>query len=539
MANQDHRSLLTGAPKSLEVIVSARSLVAVCVVIGAALAAVTVGATTFVSRVDQFTTVAEGTFASRSLLLLKFASFHERTLTAMGSLVLNRFATEDEASESVLTVRPMEHQKTWELVADHPQARGSLSGMMPMPTAARRHEIWSALAIDPVAEAMSGASSDVVWFYYQSADDFIYIAPDRGGRPFHFDPLIYKQDYWTRAVPTTDPTLGMVVAGPYQDMAGQGWIVTLAKPVYANDRFLGIVAPDVHISTMQMLIGFGTAIGKSMLVSDGGRLIASQEDFTPGNAVSVPQLHTGAAFRADANGDMWMSAPIAANQLRLVHKLTRGELFAAAASDSAPTWFMISLFGLVGAIAWRLRDALAKVTMLTHHDPLTGLLNRRGLYDKLPPILAFSRRKHVSLAVLILDIDYFKSINDSYGHLAGDRILQQVGRNLLRTKRPFDLVCRWGGEEFAVVLPIDDQGDAQRVAERVRRDVMKSRTDGSGKPVTLSGGLVMLARDETIDAAIGRADRLLYAAKQGGRNRIVAHVAEDASRLQAPALGSA
>lgn len=509
---------------------SSRDFVTICIVVGATLAAVAVGASTFVAHLTQFMSGAEDTFASRSLLLSKFARFHEGTLAAMRSLVLDRFAIEDQASETKLTFLPMNGRETWEL-ADHPQSRGSLSGMMPIPTADRRHEMWSALAIDPVVEAMSGLSSDVVWFYYQSADDFLYLAPERGGRPFQFDPLIYKQDYWTRAVPAADPTAGMIVAGPYQDMAGQGWIVTLAEPVYANGRFLGVVALDVRVSTMQLLIGLGTAIGESMLVSDGGHLIASQRDFAPGTAVRSPLRDTGAKFSEDASGDMWMSAPIAANQLRLVQKLTRRELFAAAAKDSAPTWFMIALFGSVGAFAWRLRGALAKVTMLTHHDPLTRLLNRRGLYDKLPPILAFARRKHVALAVLIFDIDFFKSMNDSYGHVAGDHVLRQIGDNLLISKRPFDLVCRWGGEEFVVVLAIDDSRDAYNVAERVRNDAMKSWIEESGKVVTLSGGLVLLASDETIDAAIRRADRLLYAAKQSGRNRILADIAEYPPRM--------
>lgn len=525
--------------RSREVAVGGRNILAVCVAVGAMIAAVAIGTGTFLTDVAQFRSVAEDTFSTRSLLLSKFVSFHQETLTAMRSLVLARFGANDQAGQSKLTFQPTDRRTIWALMPDHPEVSGSLSGMMPIPNADRRHEIWSALAIDPVVEAMSGARSDVVWFYYQSADDFLYLAPKRRGRPFHLDPLIYQQEYWTRALPGSNPTGAMVVAGPYDDMAGQGWIVTFAQPVYASGRFLGEVALDVRVSTIRLLIGLGTAIGESTLVNDSDRVVASQTDYAPGTAVSAPLRVTGAKFSEDANGNLWMSAPIAANQLRLVQKLSRSELFAAAASDSAPTWFMIALFGLVGAIAWQLRHALAKVTMLTHHDPLTRLLNRRGLYDKLPPILAFSKRKHVTLAVLILDIDFFKSINDSHGHVVGDRVLRQIGENLLKAKRPFDLVCRWGGEELVVVLPIDDDKDAESVAERVRSAAMMSRIEESGKAVTLSGGLVLLSCDETIDAAIGRADRLLYAAKQGGRNRIVTDVVKASRPLQTSALGSA
>ena len=133
-----------------------------------------------------------------------------------------------------------------------------------------------------------------------------------------------------------------------------------------------------------------------------------------------------------------------------------------------------------------------------------------------------ARRHLEQLSVLIIDADHFKTVNDTYGHPAGDEVLRQLAAILLRSIRDIDLVCRWGGEEFVVMLIGVDATRASLVAERIRAGSAEARIESDGQEVraTVSVGVTDCRPEETIDGAVARADRGLYLAKSGGRNRV-------------------
>jgi diguanylate cyclase (GGDEF)-like protein/PAS domain S-box-containing protein len=153
-------------------------------------------------------------------------------------------------------------------------------------------------------------------------------------------------------------------------------------------------------------------------------------------------------------------------------------------------------------------------------DPLTGLLNRRGLEELLPRERARARREHGTLSIVLVDIDNFKLVNDRHGHARGDEVLCDVARCLVAHARTTDVVARWGGEEFAVLVGAGADG-ARALAERVRAAVEASMLDGDS-PVTISAGLTELTDpDEPLPPALARADAHLYDAKRRGRNRVI------------------
>ena len=158
-------------------------------------------------------------------------------------------------------------------------------------------------------------------------------------------------------------------------------------------------------------------------------------------------------------------------------------------------------------------------------DTLTQLPNRRNGLDFLASEWIFSQSSGAPLACLMLDIDYFKRINDSYGHAAGDAVLRQLAEILRRTARAEDMVFRYGGEEFAAVLTNAPLRIAQQIGERMRSQVEQSRFVWEGKriPVTLSVGVaISTGREPDSLAMIQTADSALYRAKESGRNRVVA-----------------
>lgn len=157
------------------------------------------------------------------------------------------------------------------------------------------------------------------------------------------------------------------------------------------------------------------------------------------------------------------------------------------------------------------------------HDRLTGLLNRGAILDFLQQTLDRQARDGGSTAVLLVDLDHFKSINDTHGHLSGDAVLVEAAQRMRALLRPYDRIGRYGGEEFLVVLPASDVEQAAGVAERIRAAVAAGpvRTPTTQLPVSASLG-VAEARGEQVDmqALIASADAALYRAKQGGRNRV-------------------
>lgn len=156
-------------------------------------------------------------------------------------------------------------------------------------------------------------------------------------------------------------------------------------------------------------------------------------------------------------------------------------------------------------------------------DALTGLFNRRYFETRITEEIQRARRYGLDLALLIVDADDFKAINDRLGHLAGDRVLKTMADVLRRSVRAFDVCTRFGGEEFAIVLPGSDAKSATLSAERIRHRVDSLRFD-DGLPAdlhpTISVGVAVLSADATAQDLIGRADRALYRAKAEGKNRV-------------------
>ena len=157
------------------------------------------------------------------------------------------------------------------------------------------------------------------------------------------------------------------------------------------------------------------------------------------------------------------------------------------------------------------------------HDALTGLLNRGAIFEIFERELARAKREEMSVGVLLADVDHFKSVNDTYGHEAGDEVLRHVARRLQGAVRTYDLVGRYGGEELLVVLPQCDDVSAQRIAERARAAVSATPcgTSGAAVPVTMSVGIATTRSLGTFEpgALVRAADAALYRAKSGGRNR--------------------
>lgn len=173
-----------------------------------------------------------------------------------------------------------------------------------------------------------------------------------------------------------------------------------------------------------------------------------------------------------------------------------------------------------------LQTSLETVRYETLSDPLTGLFNRKRFDQGIDTELTNALERDLPLALVLCDIDHFKRFNDTYGHQTGDQVLRLVGTTLRQNVKGRDIACRYGGEEFAVILPETNLEQAMTVAEHIRtavkgKELVKRSTGESLGRITISIGVACLNRNDNISTLIDRADCCLYAAKHRGRNRVV------------------
>jgi diguanylate cyclase (GGDEF)-like protein len=183
--------------------------------------------------------------------------------------------------------------------------------------------------------------------------------------------------------------------------------------------------------------------------------------------------------------------------------------------------FLLVVLRIVGLVR-QVEEQSDQLAALARHDGLTGIPNRRTWDSELPVAMDRARRDGVPLSVAILDLDHFKHFNDRYGHQAGDRLLKSATTAWSQLLRSTDLMCRYGGEEFSVLLPDATVEQAAEVLERLRRITPQGQT--------FSAGLAGWDRQEASDRLVARADRALYAAKASGRDRVTVDRYQPAAR---------
>ncbi len=189
---------------------------------------------------------------------------------------------------------------------------------------------------------------------------------------------------------------------------------------------------------------------------------------------------------------------------------------------------MLKMVADFGSIAIQNRRLLAQVKDYANRDGLTGLTNKRFFAEQAAVALHQAEKMHTPLSVFIFDIDHFKTYNDTNGHLAGDECLRITGRLLRENTRDRDLAARWGGEEFALLLPGSDKATAMAVAEKIRRRIeSEPYPEQSSQPngcLTISGGVATYPEDaQSMNDLMRCADEALYKGKKEGRNRVNAY----------------
>jgi diguanylate cyclase (GGDEF)-like protein len=260
----------------------------------------------------------------------------------------------------------------------------------------------------------------------------------------------------------------------------------------------------VRIEPGAGVIGTVMRSRKPLYTTTGDRLIGARR----------PRYHTSSFVAVPILGDREVLGAICVTDRRGNQAFARRDVAA------------LRLFASGAALALERERALDSAEAYAHAatvDPVTGVFNRRYIQVRLDEELQRSQRHQIPLALLMIDIDDFKRVNDSHGHLAGDTILRDVGDILRRSVRVFDVCARFGGEEFVIIMPGSTSENAMRIAERIRERIEHYRPADSVLAVTrvtVSVGLAVSSAGSTVGQLLERADQALYEAKRAGKNCI-------------------
>jgi diguanylate cyclase (GGDEF)-like protein len=334
--------------------------------------------------------------------------------------------------------------------------------------------------------------------------------------------FVYINQLWPARVIT--PLAGFMLitrlvygGGIHDDAVGGYYFILLVAGLMLGQRALLIFG----VMSTLAVIAIGLAETSGLITTRFGPLteritIATTAFFILGTTLALNYLVVR-LNRAARNAQQNESAQIKANEeLRELQAVLEERVEQRTSELDFSNQQLMMQFEQVNSLQEKLRQEAI-------HDSLTSLFNRRFLDETLPIELARAKRANSPLTILMLDIDYFKKINDTYGHQVGDVVLQSVGHDLKTNVRAGDIVCRYGGEEFILVFPGMQAEDGRARAEKLRMMIASQTINAKNQliAVTISIGGSVYPQDGTSnDELISLADLALYRAKQNGRNRV-------------------
>jgi diguanylate cyclase (GGDEF)-like protein len=358
---------------------------------------------------------------------------------------------------------------------------------------------WADEARQAILGGQSRLTGKSIWIL--SGDGTMLLGPETGSKPFSDEEIRTMRQSGTGAFEDKAASeamlTGYAVAAGYRDYPGLNWIVVSRQPdsiAFAATK--GIVWTILGLGCGIALIGLICTLFIAKRVTRPLRAIIEAANRI-GRDPTISQLPRVSG----------------SSEIVLLSAALRSLLRRAGAAEQQ----------VIATSTQHEKDVTA-LRHLAETDALSGLLNRRGFSFLAEDAFSLYRRYERPLAVLILDIDFFKKVNDTYGHAAGDAVIQGIGSVLTKTLRISDKVARFGGEEFVVLLHEVDANGIITVAQNLRRAIEALTIDYQGQnlSVTVSiGGAMAQRSDGDVQAVIERADAALYKAKSAGRNRVV------------------
>ncbi len=369
----------------------------------------------------------------------------------------------------------------------------------------KKDEIYAALYLTPLFNTVLHIIPETKWVYYTSKNEFIYISPSCDINLFNSFKRYYNAPFWKSAIPENNPEKKLKISNLYKDEAGKDLMISLSAPVFTNDSFKGVVSIDIGLDILNKYLKNEHILGDLYLVNKENYILAATSSFdltekliySPKNSVKIE---------------------ITKNELYLINIQNSNQIKLKAFRNAL--WKILILFLILNLtiIVFYLKKLLLKVEYIAKTDSLTKLLNRRTLESEIKSLINVSNRYKQDLSFLLIDIDFFKKINDTYGHQIGDEVLIEISKLFIEKTRDYDVIGRYGGEEFFIALANTNINDAFILAERIRKNAKLIKIGKLNINLTISIGCTQLKENDTYFKILKRIDTLLYKAKGTGRD---------------------
>ncbi len=358
-------------------------------------------------------------------------------------------------------------------------------------------EVMKSMSLAPLISVLHGLDDYILGVHFVSKDDYVVSSPDSLAQTLTIDILktIKSRPFWTETINNYDI---ITASGPttIDSLFFGKELLALSIPIVYQDVFQGVALVQIDINKL---------IGKTSLLAGEIRLVNLGTD-------SLPQ----SAYRA---------RPLSLPDLKLNHELyydlswpVEFNFFLHNQTSSLGMVLIIYFAGVVGFFYINTRQERSYFKRLANRDPMTGLLNRRGLETFLA-----SAQHNQFYSISVLDIDNFKSINDTYGHDVGDEAIRYIGEQVEKSIRESDAVARFGGEEFVVYVTAAAREQIEQVMYRVTQAINADSKTITPNGFTVSGGVVICESSTSydFDKLFKIADEKLYEAKTTGKNKLV------------------
>lgn len=392
----------------------------------------------------------------------------------------------------------------------------------------------------------------IAWIYYTSKNRFMNLYPWVHSKDFTFTDEVMKKEFYVRGLPEANPLRERFWSPVYLDLAGKGLMVTVSAPVYEHNEFKGVISLDFTTNQLNSLLNpkydaflangedqiLAATFKSALLDKQIFSLQEFLEGYSPDEILNIKKAEDKVlkfidgryVFSASFKNAPWRLHYVLPQNIVILYSLLNclpvlaiGVLLVLSTNETeARKKTELKLKSTVEELK-AYQGMLEKAATM---DFLTNTLNRRGMTDRSSEEVARHCRNQKPLSFILADIDYFKRINDDYGHATGDKVLIEIASIMKKNVRCSDLVCRWGGEEFLILLPETKYEDALIVAEKLRAEVENlsiSWENSAEIKTTITIGVNEYDPDIGTEHCISGADKALYAGKERGRNKVVGY----------------
>jgi diguanylate cyclase (GGDEF)-like protein len=397
------------------------------------------------------------------------------------------------------------------------------------------HEMATSLALTNYFAIAKGLNKSFERIYYASKHNFSTSYPFQWSDQFMWHAAMLEKPLWQYATPALNPEKKLFFTPLHRSAQKEKVLVTLGHPFYDKNEFLGTVNLDIAVALESAFLeSKNLHHGTYVIVSHDNEIIAASnlEGYDDGKIFRATQLLSREILQSAVtdNGRLSLGSQYVYVKAfedipwKLYYVKDKLDIYMNALYYVGMMFVVILLLFRVKTLIKRLSASRNELEQQALTDPMTKLYNRRYLAEITEHLLGLMRRNRSHITVVMLDIDKFKNINDTYGHQVGDDVIIKLAQTLKKSTRVSDVTCRLGGEEFLILLPETVIEGGYAMAETLRREVEKlsiTLDDGTELRFTISLGVAEVNRDDkNFDAAMTRADAALYEAKESGRNRV-------------------